>query len=838
MKTNAYKKPITALFLAAVAVCCGAALPSFLRAAAEGAQTVVLQKQDFSPFLPTSYEQYLSLSGNVNDVCVKGSRVAVADGSVLYLYDGTQYRAFGERDAEKISQIEWGDDGNLYFKYESQSYLSSINPSADPLQATDTGKNVNSSFTLDGETVYSAYLDTNTLTIYKDGERIDSWTGSVPSAPLMTCTDGKLYYTVNGYLYELDDEGKTTYAVAGAVSDFAIYGGEMFYTADGALCSYRLSDNSSTVLEKSDEGDYAACSLDGNDLYLVFKTATASSIRRYDLTKRAFSSYEICASSTADRRLFSATACTAAKGALLCADENRIVVSGKGEDATSFSCNATPVFLAADENTIVFADALNKIYAYDYAGNALAAPRQSTSGTVTGLTACKDGAFYLTTANNVFIRLTVENGEWREESVSKTMSGATTKDVTSDLGGDLYVLDSGNRVYRFTEEEFLSSALPQPLATLSAAKRIRVDLDGNIYGVDGNRIVVSDGESEKAYTVDAQGVLYGAPTDLCGFDFSDEDGKAYFLFENYVLCTDALSVLNLAALPAGDAYDAVYNRVNDENAAALVEIRNDSLFVRFDADSLSAQSQVLPYLSYGYANESRKAVVLGETDIRGKEYYLLSLYDAKTRRYASGLARKSDCTLLAEEEYAAPSPFDGAAYLTNDVYLYRHPNLSPSSAITKLNKNAAVTVLKTLSFADALADYDYYFVRYDGGEEPLYGYLPTGFLRETDGRETAGERYFFAAVRPEKDVLLTAENGETYTLKAGKNYTVAVFSTEGEEVVISYEENGVIFRGNLPQTYLIKADESGVRIFFGVFLILVAAAILVNYLVWRKKERR
>ena len=159
----------------------------------------------------------------------------------------------------------------------------------------------------------------------------------------------------------------------------------------------------------------------------------------------------------------------------------------------------------------------------------------------------------------------------------------------------------------------------------------------------------------------------------------------------------------------------------------VVKTAPKSLLIRFDLGNLRdaetlENEKYFPYLSYHREEESVTALVLGSTN----EYDLLAVFDDTKKEYLTYLTPKANCSVLDPTEYSLPYTEEQqkAAYLTNDVQLYKFPYLSPLLTVTKLPRSGQVTLLGEINEPH----YAYYKISYTDGGVTYTGYVPKAFI--------------------------------------------------------------------------------------------------------------
>lgn len=803
--------------------------------AAGTAQT--LDKASLELLVPSTYEQYLSLV-SADGISLRDGYIAVADGKNVYVYNGAEYTLYTH--TGDVVQLEWGEGHLLYFLDENGT-LSTMDCTADEPVAEAYGLSC-SSFTLADDTIYYAMSVTGTTNIYDARDRdnpIKKLVSPVTTVPCMVYENGLLYYT-DGQYFNIFNPGtaetQTTKDLQTDIYDIAVSGNTLYYTDMNALYLYDIAAEKLQKTYDADDTAYGALCPSGNYMYVTGVTDKGAKICRFDTASGNFTDYEIGAASTSDNRLLSARQSIVAGEYLVTADENRLQLYNYTDGTfRSFPCAFTPAFLASDGNTILVANT-STVCVYDFDGKPVREALAGFNGNIAGVAAARDGDYFIVTENLSFYRMDAD--DFTRSPASTKPNSSRAKALTADIYGNLYVLFDDNAVYRYTPSEFMDNRAAGTLAhTFSApTSDIAVDFDGNIYGLSGNALSRDDGAG---YTIDNTECVFQSDATLKDFAFGYESGTVYFLYDDYILTTEAVDLPHLGALETGNAYETIYEeRAGADDVAAVVTLGENAVLLRFELNELTEDAEYFPYLGYAREQTGTNALVLGKTDIHGLAYYIVSVFDPTTRTYTTGLVLQSACTAIDQEEYTSvPDRFtDGVGYVTNNVSLYKYPYLTGNLKLTALEKNTLVTVIRELSLGDAL-DYDYYFVSWSDGTQTLYGYVPKNFVRDFRGTVEENASVYYKTLHSDKDIVATSADNRQITLEAGKDYAVAAYTTEDEgKMLVAYEQGGVTYYATVDADSFREGSPDALRYFLVVLLLILDVILVVNYIVFKKKQ--
>lgn len=807
-----------------------------------------LGSEDLSLLMPSSYEQFLPMD-SVSGISVSDGYIAVADGSSIYVYDGTEYRTFEH--SVSVGQLEFDENHVLYF-VDSNEDLFTLDCTQESPEETATGETCGA-FALSDEGLYFSRSTQNGTNIYlgSTSNTIDDKLSS-GIVPAMTYADGVLYY-MDGYTLCTYDYsagyGATLFKLDTYAYNIAVLGTTLYVTDSGKTCFYTMDISSNgtetTYYGDSDSCAYSAICLDGEDLYVTSVVESDhTKIQRFDTAECAFTDYEISSSSLSDNRLYSADRSIVTDEYLIIGDAGMTGGTGRlllynletGE-YLSFSVDVIPSVIASNGESILVSNG-GELYAYDFEGTPLSGMINGYSGNIVGIGCAEDGDYLFINANNLCYAVDAESftisggSDW-----AKTMS-TTAVSLAADIYGNIYVEYGSGAVQKYTPSEFQSTSSGTAVCSFSpAVSNISVDFDGNVYGLNGNTLYCSDGNS---YDVDSEGALYGADATLVDFAFGYEHGTVYFAYENYVLSTESVDVPNLNNLDTGDAYQIIFEQTGNVGSGlvSVITFNENAVFIHFTLDELTEDAEVFPYEGYSRISDVN-ALVLGELEIHGLDYYIVSIYDSSSHSYTAGLALQEVCTLMDESLYTStPDNFDdGAGYITNDVSLYKYPYLTSALAVTSLPKNTVVTVITEISLSDSI-DYDYYYVSWtDDDGDTLYGYVPKSFVRDFSALTEQNEAVYYKTLTPDEDITLKSSAGTSYTLSAGTEYTVLVYYSDDGSAMIALTVDNIRYYAVVDASLFETDTYSALRYFIAVLLILADIAIIVNYSAYRAYQR-
>lgn len=707
--------------------------------------------------LPASYEQYLPLSAP-SDAAVTEAYTAIADGNLIYVYNRgeNEYRCYEHTanvDAEKnnVAKLQFAENGVLYF-LDASTYLYTLDPATLTERKTSL---VCSTFTIFSDVIYFTNVSSSKSQISKttldnlDSSAAESVVGGITSKPAITQDNGVLYYTEGGKILckANDSSFARRLTESETVVSLAVYSNRLYYT-DTAKNLYVRDLNEGTLLDTF-EGGYSALTVSDGYVYAVKNDA----VRQYSPLDKAFTDYEICASSDAENRLSSAAATLLTGDLLLTADNgnDRISVYDTKTNAyRSIETELNATMLASDGAAVLTADSASAIL-YDLASGKKLHTFENFASDLAGI-AASYGKYYFITDNNYFYcaQHDEETG-WKVKSVQNPYS-YPTRLLAGDIYGNLYVAYADGNVYSFTENEFIGSqpdmSKKEKVCTVPVqAEKIAVDYEQTVYALYKNELYKYAHE-QVSYSL-GKTLVYGQTesTAVLSFAFGVEEQAVYLLYEgDFAVRTYDVDLPTVKSIAVNGADEAIFS---EESASfSVLQTKENALMVNFDIAELKG-AEVFPYLSFVRETQSRTALKLGETD----KYHLIAVFDEVSKSYSTALILKEYCEReYSEEEYLKPPAgfTDGTGYLTNEVFLYKYPYLTRLLTVQKLDKNAAVTVLGEI---DTL-DYRYYYVSYtDENGAVKTGYVPKGYVTNFNGAPPEAEAVEYGAADTDFDSL-------------------------------------------------------------------------------------
>ncbi|MDD6995616.1 MAG: hypothetical protein SPH68_02430 [Candidatus Borkfalkiaceae bacterium] len=746
------------------------------KASAESAPQTAVQSD--SLFLPGNYEEYLALE-NPASVAVTERYTAIADGLKIYIFDraANSYRYYSHDIVgdTQITQLKFDQADTLYFTAQSSTHLYTLNLNG--FEVSDTNIAC-SAFEIYGDELYYTTISEKAAISSRSLNALGSSRAplkeGVLGKPAIAHNGETLYYTVGEMLACIGGTDAQTIAPA-SVQSLTFSGDYCYYTdTNKDLYALRYAERGAQR-EKIAENCVSVSSPCNGFIYVVGDRK----IRQLNAETREFTSYEISASSSSQGRLYAATDATLCGNTLVTldkgsAEENvpaRIHLTSANQSGQAAqntrSCilsdlSGTAKLVASDGKTACVASAVTAsggvesgvLTFYDLSSeeNTLQPcfTYAAESGEAFVGVACVYGTYYAASKTR-FYKISpagttseeTEGGTAEGYAVTSRASRRANELLSCDVYGTLYVAQSDKKIYAFSESEFAeetsgitetaTAALPTGADPLVRPSKLLVDFHRGIYVLQGGAIVkcaASAEETPVSYAMNDKSFVYAqtAETPVVSAAFGVETGAAYVIYNgNFIAASYDLPLPTVHTVPVNGTDETLFS----QSAArfCVAECPEKTFLLRVDLSTLGG-AEYFPCVSYGRTEKKISAISLAETE----KYALLAVYDKEANDYYTALAEKSSCTSVSEEEFLAPPPeqFQNGAkgYVTNALSLYKYPYLTPLLTVCPLNKNAEVTVLKTVR----KLDWTYYQVEYTNADGITQtGFLPAAYVSDTSG---------------------------------------------------------------------------------------------------------
>ena len=727
---------------------------------------------------PSSYEQYLPLTAP-SDVAFSDDYTAVADGNILFVYDRLHgvYRKYehtvnNELSANKISKVEFADDGDLYF-LDASSYLYHFpmaSLSSDEIVSPTETKFACSTFTIEGNTLYFTNV-TGTTNLSKttldslDATKAQTLVEEIHSKPAIAFYEHRLYYTDYGIrLMRVDPEAinptpESVCVFDREVKSVAINADELYYTdTNGAFYAYNFTSllfegqaKKELAVASEETGDNIVVSPYEDFVYLV----QGGSVREYECGE-GWTGFELSSSSDSENRLQGAVDSVLLGDFVLTADagNNRISVYSRKNQTYRIIPSVEGLLRLATDGETVTAMTATKALIYDLSSGELLTSFETFNGKLVGV-ASVYGTYYLVSDTNHYYKLFESADEttgapvWKLESSLKQNS-KSPRLMTSDVYGNLYVT-AVNNVYKFTETEVMDeAAFGEEICSAipTESTKLLVDYEERVYALYQNTLYAyENGVKTKEFPL-GKALVYTQTeqTPVTTVAFGVEDNDTYIVYNgNLTVCTADLNLPTVNAILTEQVSEEVFGSSSAQ--FTVVETSENAILVAFDlADT--KDTDYFSYLFYERSEEKLTALQIGETT----DYGVLAVFDKQTQKYTNYVVLKRYLTELDpsvyRKEYAPTEQTD--AWLTNAIHLYKFPYLTTLLTSGNAVKNQKVTLLGEVTELD----YDYYLIAFTDGEGNMQtGFVPMSYVTHFNGAPPQSETSTYGESTPDINSL-------------------------------------------------------------------------------------
>lgn len=773
-------------------------------------------------FLPSSFEQYLSLTDPI-DVSFSEDYIAIADGKNIHLYDREKEQYFLYSHPYDLSSLQFSEKALFFSDRNAQLYQ------LDPEKfLTEEGYTASltsvpaSAFLLEGNYLFAAAV-TNKVSLYNFSldepldmahrlglaEELDH-----NVTPCLAYYDSTLYCAVGVSLYSFDlktYERHNSYLFhdkdVSGLSSVCFFRGEMYFTIknssnslpNGLYIANREGDPTCLLQEEG----FSALTVFQDELYAVCGNAVV----RFSFAEEGVSrsDYEISSSSQSVNRLAQGKQIVRGGDLLLLSDGVRqqgVTVYSFSEGKYSYlNVPSAPSLIATDGEKIAVASADGKtISLFDKTGTPLYT--HSVSTTVVGIAVVYGKCYYVTGNGGYGVAERDAPFIYREHSVSLPYA------LTSDLYGNLYVGYGNGAIYSFTEKTFTSGMTNGVLREFAFPidyTSLRSDYEGNLYALSGNDLYCN---GQKLSVIDHTGIVSreGDLTPL-SFALGFEDERVYFLYDDFVASSDALAFPTLTNIGTEDVREEIFG--NGE--LSFVTIRQGAVGIETDPEQIKSGVSLFPYLGKTRMEEETNALLLAQTE----DYFLVVLFK-ENRNDSTFLIRKGFCDKVDESEYSRAA--SGECYLTTDATCSLYPCAMSALRSDKLQRAQKVSLLAVVNAGEG----EYAHISYLQDGEEKVGYLPYSFLTTVTPKGQT-QTVFAATLYPQGEIVFTAEDGRELTLTEETQVEVLV---DGEKLIARYvDEGGKEYTAEITEDLVRAPVQSYVRV--SLIVVLSAAALLV-----------
>ena len=730
MKKQTRKNGISALALGAMlAISAGSMHALSAKATAQSAHEDLL-------FAPTSYEQYLPLT-SPTDVAVSTRYTAIADGNQIYLYDNqeTVYKVFTHtqngRPNDDVKQLQFCENGNLYYA-DNSTGANFYELDLETLVSTNDELTdiACSTFTIDGTTLYfansSGALYSASLTDY--GESMPALPFTAPNKPTLAFWNEELYFTDNASMQYLN--------------------------------KYNPKTQQLTSITALDENK-------------IERMTITQGVLAYVSTSNAFFAYTLPRLQSETLRFTSAGAFTA----VACIDSNIYAVHGKEIRHFDIQTNAFTSFAICGDSALPHR--LNGAKDVCVQGKQLFVADTNNSrisvfnenGQIQNNFALDFAPEYIACGEReIFVADKTQVALYSFTGEKQASLNGFVGDITgiASVFDKHYLVTADNYYYQIYINETGAITTNETQKTAHIPKMLTADIYGNLYiaGNGQNATYAYRFTESEFINPDENGtqVLDSLPLGVqkIAVDF---DGNIYALAENkiYKNGNEQGSAQDFSApLVYGDSVQTSSFAFGQEENKAFVLANGNYLLQTqrlqlpslkqistngIDSEIFSEQStefivvdvqknallvqfdlhQLQGASHFPYAGYTRTQTPLKALRLgTSGNYCVIAVYDDVTCTYQTYYTRSA--FTQPAKDYFTPFESVKTGYITSDVTLYKFPYLTNLLTAGSLQRGAKVEILGELSL-----DHEYYQIRYQTDDGERTGYIPKSFVAETDG---------------------------------------------------------------------------------------------------------
>ncbi len=831
------------------------------------AESISLSEENAKLVLPSSYEQYLSLS-SPSSVAISDKYIAIADGKIIYIYDRTNlaqgYRTYTYNGGNGVTvgKMQFSPSGRLYFLSTAGLYELSLD---DEFQKKQVVSFTPYTFLVEGDTLFTVTTHEGVSPAIYSFEHfenvqqpLDLSTAShsnisiagteTANHPLITLADDILYCAIGDNVSRYDPatlQGKNSKFYLNSSANpipisICATKGALYYTTMDGLYRSDLNGKAEAIVKGASFG--ALTEWDENLYFLQDKA-----VQEYNIAEQKITDYEITAASASTNRLNGATESVRAGDLLVTADKgnNRISVYDFAEKSfETLSCEGVThvatdgELIAAATDTDIFI--YEPVYEPENHAFVLKQTAEFQQNNVVGVV-CVYDAIYFITGDYYYGKIVhadeTPNG-WAASSKQRSVGSITPKAITADLFGDIFVADNTGKVYELHEDDFATAGeLGDSVAEIgSDFSSLRAGFDGTLYYLDeSGKFCGEDGEIAN---IDGARFVYTGETEKkpVSFALGYEDDEVYFCFGDFIVKSEAgalgLETLEKVSRDALNNSAETLSAVPEPDKVALADFEAGSVGIQVNLSALQDGGNFAA--GYYRYDEKRRGVVLAEHGA----YSLVALYEEHV--YTVELFRTEDAADAPKPEIEEKS---GEMYLSSDCPAYHFPCIAdlPAREEVPLPRGTRVRVVAYFGEGgqeEAQGGYTFAYVEYEtAARSASKCYVPAAYLTEVDPLGNAGENYTLGYVKP--GATFTDPNGNKIVTE--ERVQARLYQNEDGTYTARYEKEGVSYTANLEAGQIEWGESDAWRIALIVILSVVAVLIIGGYvflLPWNKKQTK
>lgn len=784
---------------------------------------------DYSVFIPNKSEEYYALNSPIHAYSDSEITAVTENNKLIVFTNGTVTVKDGLTSLKQVKRIS----ENLFYTDNANIYrLPVADPSAVASAITDSDLNpINGAF-FDTNGTYLVTVYSTNIQVYELSDAPVKWdtVSGVQESPVAVNSSAMFYVAGNKICKRTFSAFNSTVEYA-TVTPSAMIADEnyVYYVAGTTLYRLSISDPSAQPQELS----FPACDYDlgkihepkglsfrNGNLLITDKIGSNGSVQEFAIngTTLEFTGYAVASGLSAYNRVSANATDIERYGKYVAALDGKKLTVIDTENCESYNkngyinkfVNEAPNLFALGNDTIM----------YSVANTVQLSPVKDgeTKAIDTGISSpaldiCYQSEIYYVVYTDGTKTTVVKIDEKTGENLGKVEFPAAATMTTADVFGNVYVADNAT-IYKYDRTE---GTIENTL--FAGAKKLATDLAGNLF------VLSSDGKiykfNETAGTFDVTFDVTGTLGTIKSFGLNFDSGELYFLIngkEQIFFTTNAKNNSLKDVMPS-DEFNAatthktelkVYTAVDGANVYSVT--KNNAAF---NFNGLIEKAAEYPFMAKLTVNDN------------------LALY-ALASENGVVLINEKELTEKAVAPVGAPEK----AFLTTSAYAYALPIVEKDGpfALDKgdgkitLNKGDAIAVERAFNVLGET----FYEAQATVGGEILSCYVPAKFTATVLSEKTEFETYTVEKVKSTalyKNADLTEE-----LLTLSENETIRVLSKENGVLKVAAEREGGFVIGYIAENSLVSNPNTIVRNVLIILAVFGSLAGTISYFLMRRKR--
>lgn len=415
-----------------------------------------------------------------------------------------------------------------------------------------------------------------------------------------------------------------------------------------------------------------------------------------------------------------------------------------------------------------------------------------------------NGGFYL--ATNLSTTSYVYNVSIDGNLLEKVQTFNTSiRYYVQDQANNQYIIDEVGKLYKNNLEMVLCE-------DVLGTTEIQVDLDGTIYLLQNNKIVVlKDGALETAHS-----------EDIKSFTLSFDEKEVYFLKNNdeFIYTTASMDNHSIDGIQIPNEY-----KLTDSNAY----VENLTLCsVNADAGVYSVGDDKSTFTFNGVTEKENQYLFICDIQVGNATLCALAGQNGIVLTYKQ----------FTQKTVACFYDFPTETYVTTGVHVYYLPIitednkfvLTDGEELIRLEKGTKIIPIKAFSAIDR----DYYYAEITINEKTYKGYVPKEFTVDVLAEDKTYTSFSLGKVKQTKVYLEQELSTEITTLE--DKTSVRIIVAENGVAEIYFQSGEVWLKGYVEETALYSEKNNSIRNAVMILIAVTCACSTIIYFMFRKKS--